>query len=214
MEIPQKDLITKQEKIAFEYISKYGLGINFQSSIFQVKTPKLEQGQSVFPFLFDVYLNYRPALWLNFKLGISSLSFRIESAENVKVETVYPDITKASNYADYQGKTTSVPGIDMSITSPYIGFDLNWTPTQKFNFGFGVSMMWYSGTTKRKIYHIIKNENGYAEDVGDCYIEQDLRPPWLPLSIFRFELKPQYFLSPRMTLGLYLAYMLAGKFKV
>ncbi|HQV33723.1 MAG TPA: CsgG/HfaB family protein, partial [Calditrichia bacterium] len=84
IEIPQHDLIERNFTIAMETISQYGLGINFQWSSAFVDVPT-----SYFLQFTDIYVNYRPFLWLNFKMGGSVLDMGFDG-KDAAAGTIYP----------------------------------------------------------------------------------------------------------------------------
>lgn len=199
IDIPQNDLIRKNEILALETISQYGLGINFQWSTAFIGTDTKN-----FTHFTDVYLNYRPLLWLNLKMGgtVMSVNFKSDFAD---AANVYPTLMNQANplitYLDYDGG-------NLTIISPYVGLEYNHMFSQNFSTSLGSSFMFGDGILTQQY----SNGVFYDDDDGLVYpmktfrIEQEIGTQY----IFRVESKSQYFISPRMTVGLYLAY-LVGK---
>jgi TolB-like protein len=221
--IPQDELIETMEKYAYEYISQYGLGINVQVSyIPKIKSPV----DGYTSYMIDTFLNYRPELWLNFKLGVSYFSLEFEEMSNISSKSVYPTIEGAGNYS-----TSIMPGdptlntpvnwqnASISYVSPYIGLDYNWTPSRLFTLGLGVGMNFTKNIEflqqyDKGYYDLYPSTTHFGEVISPFVIKQNLNRDSF-IYIYRFEIKPQVFLSPRLTLGLYLAYMIPStSFKV
>jgi len=209
-EIESDLLIEKQKQYAYEYIAKYGLGVNFQTSMApHIDSPRPNAHFSVT----DAFINYRPRLWLNFKLGISYYMLRYGTEETKPAADLFPDLLNVGD-RDYTSNDYQVHAKngDMSEIAPYLGVDFNWSPATCFTLGIGVSAGFYSPD----FTHIYNGLFTYDDEVdgtldsyqdikdaGGFIIEQEMGNVFT----FRAELKPQYFISPRFTVGLYLAFM-------
>jgi TolB-like protein len=221
--IPQDELVETREKYAYEYISQYGLGINIQMSyIPKIKSPV----DGYTSYMIDTFVNYRPELWLNFKLGVSYFNLDFNEKNNISSKTVFPTITGAGNYSvpTMPGDPTlntpvNLEKASISYISPYIGFDYNWTPSRLFTLGLGVGL-----NIAKDIEFIQQFDKGYydlypstthsGEVISPFIIKQNLNRDSF-IYVYRIEVKPQVFLSPRLTLGLYFAYMIPStSFKV
>jgi len=213
-EIKTESLIEKQRQYAYEYISQYGLGINTQLSFApHIKSPR----DNAFTSIVDAFVNYRPYLWLNFKLGITYFNMNYMGEENGIAPQMYPLGTThstATNYSSFQTAEFHVKDAAISELGPFGGFDINWTPFQFLTVGFGFSMSSITPT----ILNVYNNgwvwlDNGGAGElyqINGFIIETHLEP----IEMFRLEVKPQFFISPRFTVGLYLAYMYSTPLKV
>jgi TolB-like protein len=160
--IPQNRLIEVKEKYAYEYIAQYGLGINVQVSYMPAIKCPINNYTS---YMIDSFLNYRPKLWLNFKLGVSYYTLEFDKIENIQSTTVFPTVSGAANY------TTSVmpgdPTLNTPVTwqkskidflSPYIGLDYNWTPSRLFTIGFGLGLNFV-----KNIEYVQQYDKGYHD---------------------------------------------------
>ena len=79
--VPRAQMVRKHEEIAFGYIAQHGIGINWQSSY--LIHPRPMDGVTL---LNDVFVSYRPELWLNLKFGVTYLY--LEMWDDAKVNTV------------------------------------------------------------------------------------------------------------------------------
>jgi TolB-like protein len=205
--VDQEELIIKKREIEFAYIAKYGLGINFQQNYWTIK--QVVDGINLWTT--DVFLNYRAYLWLNFKLGVSSINMEI-NYKQMEYEKVYRDI---NNYdtSNIKGNLLSYNGGKMEEVSPYFGFDYNITPSEKFTIGFGIGCNFISHPVLNQDYDplaILNTETTNIVYGGPFSIIQQM----YEIMIFRFEIKPQYFISPRMTIGLYTGCVVSTKWKL
>ncbi len=203
--IPKKELVQAGNQIAFEYIAQYGLGINFQESF----ALSIESPREDYTFrLTDVYVNYRPKLWLSLKLGVCSLNLDYREEGTFASTAIQPTIDSESNYDPASG--ISVNPAEMAMTMPLAGIDFNWTPTKKINVGFGYSVTGGTPVLEQQFNPLQVDPNTSDTNVGpDSTGVSTVVQRFFPIMINRFEIKPQFFLSPRMTLGLYFAYMLS-----
>lgn len=203
--IPAEELVQAGNKIAFEYISQYGLGINFQQSYaVSIVSPR----DNYLFSLTDVYVNYRPKLWLSLKLGITNLNLDYEEEGTFPAADIQPSISDESGYDPNAG--ISVNPAEMSMTMPLAGIDLNWTLTKKINIGFGYSVTRGTPVLEQQFNALqidpdINDDANTPVSAGVGIVAQR----FFPITINRFEIKPQFFISPRMTIGLYLSYMLS-----
>lgn len=209
--VKSRDMLDKKREIEFGYIAQYGLGINFQQSWIFMKSPINSTSASST----DIFLNYRPLLWLNFKLGINNTGVKVGPGQFNNVSDIYPQMPAIDKpaFINYNGGS-------MNLLGPYVGIDFNWTPSEKFTLGMGVSLSTYSSPTLVQNYNPgyvwnDANNNGIIEagerkTGGQYSVEQT----YYGMSVFRFELKPQYFISPRLTIGFYLAYLVSPAAKV
>ncbi len=210
IELPKEQLLAKREQFAFENIAQYGLGINFQTSY----GPHIKSPRSGHMFMvLDAFVNYRPWLWLNFKLGVSYYSLSYNNEETAPVTVMYPGNTDVATFAA-AGYDVHPKDCTMSEIAPYIGADFNWTPLTFFTLGIGVSMGMYTPSIEQVYNNIlIDNDTTTAVNIVDSgggIIRQEMES----VVTFRVELKPQFFISPRLTLGVYLAFMYTTPFKI
>ena len=107
----------------------------------------------------------------------------------------------------------------MQEVAPYIGADFNWTPLTFFTLGIGVSMGIYTPSIEQVYNNILidtditiggGNDTVTVADSGGGIIRQEMESVFT----FRVELKPQFYISPRLTLGVYLAFMYTSPLKV
>lgn len=209
--VKAREVLDKKREIEFAYIAQYGLGINFQQSWIFMKSPLSNTSATST----DVFLNYRPYLWLNFKLGVNNTGMKLGSSSYSNVSDIYPQLPAID-----RPSMINYNGGGMDLLGPYVGVDFNWTPSEKFTLGLGVSFSTYSSPKLIQNYNPgyvwnDANNNGIIEagekkTGGQYSVEQT----YYGLNIFRLELKPQYFISPRLTLGVYLAYMFSPPMKV
>lgn len=209
--VKSRDMLDKKREIEFGYIAQYGLGINFQQSWIFMKSPISNTSASST----DVFLNYRPLLWLNFKLGINSTGVGVGSGTFSNVSDIYPQMPAVDRPA-----TISYNGANLKLLGPYAGIDFNWTPSEKFTLALGVGFSTYSSPTLVQNYNPgyvwnDANNNGIIEagekkTNGQYSVEQT----YYSMNVLRLELKPQYFISPRLTVGLYFAYLMSPASKV
>lgn len=213
-EIPANRLMEKREQFAYEYISQYGLGINSQFAFApMIKTPRDGSMTTVL----DVFMNYRPYLWLNFKLGITFFNMTYTKEEVGLASKLYPnasDHESANSYNEFNSSVMHVKNADISEFGPYFGFDINWTPRQFFSLGFGAAISMITPVIENVynngwVWDASADPNNDGTSEGDFkhiegfIVEQHLDP----VTMFRFEIKPQFFVSPRFTVGLYFAYL-------
>ena len=204
--IPAKELVQAGNKIAFEYITQYGLGINFQQSFaISIESPRDKYSFS----LTDVYINYRPKLWLSFKLGVSTLLLDYREEGTFPAANIQPLISTESSYTAGEDNISVNPAT-MNMTTPLVGVDFNWTPTKKINIGFGYSITGGIPVLEQQFNALmVVDDEGFVSAGVGTVVQR-----FNPIIVNRFEIKPQFFLSPRMTLGLYVAYMLSTKLEL
>ncbi len=138
--------------------------------------------------------------------------------ENGKISQVFPNVTDPVYSFSYPDGKLHAKDCTMNEISPYIGVDFNWTPAAWFNLGIGISI----GAYEPSITHVYNGlyidqdtTNGVtsgdiSESLGGFIIEQEMEGVFTG----RIEMKPQFFLSPRFTIGLYLAFMYTSPFKL
>jgi len=203
LQIPKADLIQMDKLLALETISQYGLGINFQWSIGNIKSP-----ESNFLHFSDVFVNYRPFLWLNFKLGVSAMSLNFNSRQ-VAADKVYPTLFEKAepliSSLDYSGG-------NLTSVSPYVGLDYNYMYNQKFSVALGFSYIFASSELEQQYRNgvFFDDDDGLVHKMKTFKVEQELDF----MHLFRIEFKPQFYISPRMTIGLYAAYLLGPEVKI
>ncbi len=95
-EIRQKELIDVKHEIAFAYMAKHGIGINFQYSMGFIDSPADYLLQYA-----DVFMNYRPYLWLNFKLGVTFMDLGFSGKKNITAQKVFPGLPGTEEPVDY-----------------------------------------------------------------------------------------------------------------
>jgi TolB-like protein len=203
IEIVQDELIRKNEILALETISQYGLGINFQWSTAFISTDTKN-----FTHFTDVYLNYRPLLWLNLKMGgtVMSVNFNSDFAE---ASNVYPTL---SNQPNPLISDLNYDGGNLTLISPYVGLEYNHMFSQNFFTSLGSSFIFGSGILTQQYSNgvFFDDDDGLVHPMKTFRIEQEIETQY----IVRFESKSQYFISPRMTIGLYLAYLMGKELHV
>ncbi len=201
-EIQQKELIEVKHEIAFAYMAKHGIGINFQYSIGFIDSPADYLLQYA-----DVFMNYRPYLWLNFKLGVTFMDLGFNGKKNITAQKVFPTLPGTVEPVDYSEG-------DINEVSPYVGADFNYTPTEKFTLGLGIGLNYFREPVLTQhyspLYYEDSNTGGTTEKGGVFDVIQEMKP----LYLLRLEVKPQYFITPRMTVGLYFACIFANRLKV
>ena len=198
---PTKDLIEDSNRIAFEYISQYGLGINFQSSMaVMIESPRKDYIFSIS----DIYANYRPKLWLNFKLGVSYLNLSYREEGTFQAINIQPN---ASDDIGTNNENISINPATLEMASIYTGVDFNWTPSKIINVGFGYSISGGIPVLEQQFNALLVDTSIGTTGTYDSAGVGNIVQRFNPVIINRFEIKPQFFLSPRMTLGLYAAYM-------
>jgi TolB-like protein len=203
IEILQNELIRKNEILALETISQYGLGINFQWS-----TAFISSDQANFTHLTDIYLNYRPLLWLNLKMGGTVLSVNFLS-DVADASNVYPTL---SNQPNPLITSLLYDGGDLNIISPFVGLEYNHMFSQKFSTAIGAGFIFGSGELTQQYSDgvFFDDDDGQVYPMKTFRIEQEIDAQYF----VRFESKTQYFISPRMTIGLYLSYLLGANIDV
>jgi len=196
IQVEQNELVQKNEILALETISRFGLGINFQWSNAYIKSP-----EDYFLHFTDVYVNYRPFLWLNFKLGGTAMVFNILASE-ADADAVYP---KLNTHANPLITNLDYDGGNLSVVSPFVGLEINHMFSQKFSVSAGASFIFGKADLTQQYSNgvFFDDDDGLVHPMKTFRIEQELRDIWL----VRLESKSQYFISPRMTLSLYLAYL-------
>ena len=133
--VKAREVLDKKREIEFAYIAQYGLGINFQQSWIFMKSPLSNTSATST----DVFLNYRPYLWLNFKLGVNNTGMKLGSSSYSNVSDIYPQLPAID-----RPSMINYNGGGMDLLGPYVGVDFNWTPSEKFTLGLGVSFSTYS----------------------------------------------------------------------
>jgi len=203
IEIPQTELIRKNETLALETISQYGLGINFQWS-----TVFISSDQANFTHITDIYLNYRPLLWLNLKMGgtVMSINFLSDIAD---ASNVYPTLNSQPNPLI---SSLLYDGGNLNMISPYVGLEYNYMFSQKFSTSIGTGFIFGSGELIQQYSDgvFFDDDDGQVYPMKTFRIEQEIDTQYF----VRFESKTQYFISPRMTIGLYLSYLLGTNIDV
>lgn len=203
LELPREQLIRRRQVMALETIAQYGLGINFQWSTAFIESPE----DNVLQFT-DVYLNYRPFLWLNFKLGVSAMALDIRNRE-VDAARVYPAILEQSEATI---TTLDYDGGDADLVSPYVGLEYNRMLGNSASLAVGGSYV-FGRTEMIQQYSngvFYDDDDGLLKPIKTFRVEQELDP----LHIGRIEAKGQFFLSPRMTLALYGSFLLASDINI
>lgn len=204
--VPRRQMVRKHEEIAFGYIAQHGIGINWQSSY--LVHPRTMGGVTL---LNDVFVSYRPQLWLNLKLGVTYLYLEMWDDSKVNAGDVYHNYTNTAVVGyDAALKTGYSNGL-MEVTSPYIGAEFNWLVSPEFTIGLGVSATFFmpntlkfeqtfTGNPRRVSFDPVTPDPNY-----DVYNTMVLTQTFDPAIMFRVEIKPQYFITPRAAIGLYIA---------
>jgi hypothetical protein len=203
--VEKEVLLDKKKELAFEYISQYGLGINLQYGMGLIDSPLNDYSLDIL----DLFVNYRPYMWLNFKLGISQYSYRPQSISGIPFSSIYTDFGSFTPGSSL-GSAVNYNSAFFNTLGIYGGIDGNWTPAEFFTLGVGIGVNSITPTMIQNYTPLIVNNAGTLEAEGNLIIEQQF---W-PLTILRLEVKPQFFLSPRMTLGLYGALMFSNDVQV
>jgi TolB-like protein len=208
-DIPRNDLVRRRDEIAISHIAQYGMGINFQYSMGFITSPAPYSLQ-----YFDVFANYRPWLWLNFKLGVTSMNLGFKEVNGIQANKIYKDMPASppitiSNISYKEG--------DMTEFSPYVGADINVIVSDKFTVGFGIGLNYFQEPILTQHYSPLYHDDNINDNPGDIIQKGgvfDVVQEFNPLYLMRFEIKPQFFVSPRFTIGLYFAFILANNPKV
>ena len=199
--IPRGQMIRKSEEIAFGYIARHGIGINWQTSY--LIHPRPMDGVTL---LNDVFVSYRPVLWLNLKLGVTHIYLEMWEDADVDTADLYPNYSGGSIPTGYSnGK--------INQSAPYFGVEYNWLISPSFTIGFGVSATIFMPETLKFEQTFTGNPvRDSAYESGDMLTSNVhinntmvLIQTFDPAVMFRAEIKPQYFLSPRAAVGIYIA---------
>ena len=201
VEVKQRDLIRMKQEIAFAYMAQHGIGINFQYSYGFIHSP----ADYVLTYT-DVFVNYRPFLWLSFKLGLTTVDLGFNEITNIRAQTIFPTLPGSEESIDYSEG-------DLNEISPYVGIDFNYTPSDKFTIGFGIGFNYFREPILTQHFSPLYyyNETTTSTEQGGVF---DVIQEMKPLYLLRLEIKPQYFITPRMTVGLYFAYIFSNQFRV
>jgi TolB-like protein len=210
VEISEKKLLEIRKELAFQTIEQYGLGINMQTSWMFMDAPETPASS----MLTDVYVNYRPFLWLNFKAGVTTMTLEFEK-NDFPAYKVFPEL---------QGETTTSLNIyggrtAIRETTFLMGADYNWVVTEWLNFAFGVTINMFERPQMRQIFDrsfIDIDENGVLAGDGSEESQTGFKciHHFESVGLVRFEFKPQIIIIPRLTLGLVAGYILANDLKV
>ncbi|HQU74884.1 MAG TPA: CsgG/HfaB family protein, partial [Calditrichia bacterium] len=202
IEIPQHDLIERNFTIAMETISQYGLGINFQWSSAFVDVPT-----SYFLQFTDIYVNYRPFLWLNFKMGGSVLDMGFDG-KDAPAGTIYPDLPGRS---DWEPRPIRYDGGGFSFVSPYLGLEYNYMMNRRLSFAAGISYVYGTPVFIQDYRNVVfLDDDDRLKDLRLFRVEQELDR----LHIGRLEARTQVYLSPRMTFAVHGAFILANDINI
>lgn len=198
--VPRRQMVRKHEEIAFGYIAQHGIGINWQSSY--LVHPRTMGGVTL---LNDVFVSYRPQLWLNLKLGVTYLYLEMWDDSKVSADDLYPGYAGTTGY-DPVLQTGYSNGL-MEVTSPYIGVEYNLLASPEFTIGFGLSATIFMPNTLKFEQTFTGNpRRQFPSDVNvNTYNTMVLTQTFDPAVMFRVEIKPQYFITPRAAIGLYIA---------
>jgi len=201
----------KNEQIQFGYIAKHGIGINWQTSY--LIHPRPMDGVTL---LNDVFVSYRPELWLNIKLGITQIYLEMWDEDKVPTSELYP------NYNDTSLQTGYTTG-KIDEVAPYLGVEYNWLISPKFTIGFGLgATLFLPGSfVFEQIYNgcpVRAALDGTSTPVDDSGVtphnSMTLSQSFDLAAMFRIEIKPQYFITPRAAVGLYIAAIYTTPLKV
>ncbi len=201
--IPRSQMVKKHEQVAYGYIAQHGIGINWQTSYFIHPAP-MESAT----LLNDFFVSYRPELWLNIKLGATLIYLEMWDDAKIPASELYPNYIQGTLQTGY---TTG----KINQTVPYIGVEYNYLVSPAFSIELGAAATIFLPNTLKfeQIYNGNPSRatlNGTATPVGDG---SDVIPSntmvltqtFDTAIMFRVEIKPQYFISPRAAIGLYLA---------
>lgn len=205
----QKRLVAKQREIAFSYISKYGIGINIQQSFAFLDVP-LQSGA----FLTDVFVSYRPVLWLNIKLGATYFYLDMWDESAVLTDTLFTNYTDEELFPfDGAGDMTMYSQGQIKEALPYIGIEYNLMFSDRFAVAVGAgASIFYSNFELVQVYNGAPERTEPKSETDpktDSFTRSsmELVQSIEPTVMLRFEVRPQFFISPRATVGLYLAYL-------
>lgn len=210
IEIPGEKLLAIRKELAYETIEQYGLGINLQTAWMFVDAPETPS----MAMITDIYVNYRPFLWLNFKAGATILNLEFDQGK-MRSENVFPLLADdAIPYHDL-GLNSGRAGI--SETTFLFGVDYNLVITEWLNLAFGATFNHFETPMLNQILKegfVDTNLNGAFDSSDDLY-RTGFRciHHFNSVDMIRFEFKPQVIIIPRLTLGLAFGYTLATKFK-
>lgn len=201
--ISQTALLKKQESIAYATIAEYGIGLNYQTSYFIHPTP-----MSGVTLLNDIYVSYRPILPVNIKLGVTHMYMEMWDDSKVNVTSVYPNY-KSPSVVDATTLQSGYSNGKMQNVAPTIGMEYNWLPTSKFSISAGLTATLFIPGSLKLEQIFTGNPVRFHNDPTNSYINNTmvLTQTFNTAAMFRAELKPQFFISPRAMLGLYLAFI-------
>lgn len=200
--VPRTQMIKKQEQIAYAYIAQHGIGINWQTSY--LVHPKPMGGVTL---LNDIFVSYRPTLEWNIKLGFTHIYLEMWDDAKVDTKTLYPNTATLTSYTD---ALTGYTNGKINQAAPYIGAEYNIILNPSFIIGVGLSTTIFMPNTLKfeQIYTgnpvrtapYSGTPTGYKVNNTMIFTQT-----FDPAAMFRVEIKPQYFISPRATIGLYIA---------
>jgi TolB-like protein len=209
--VPAERLVEKQREIAFGYIAKHGIGINIQTSymfMFQTAIDSIA-------VVNDVYVSYRPALWLNFKLGVTNLYVELVDEGTRPVTQLFPNATIATvdNYAGVVdvAPPSEYPGGKLQTTAPTVGVEYNYMLSEKFVIAAGISITPFvlgPLVLEQRYSTALVKLRDFSDSTDNAQVQNTMiiKQTFDPTVMIRFELRPQYFISPRATVGLLLSY--------
>jgi TolB-like protein len=210
VDISKKKLLEIRKELAFQTIEQYGLGINMQISRMFMDAPYAPD----ISMLTDVYVNYRPFLWLNFKAGVTTMTLEF-GKEGLSTDKIFPELSDDA----VGGNSQSIYGGMTSIreTTFLIGADYNWIVTEWLNFAFGISFNLFERPQMRQIFdgsYTDINEDGTLDTGEETQTGFKCIHHFESVNLVRFEFKPQIIIIPRLTLGFVAGYILANDLKV
>ena len=149
--VPGAKLLAIKKDLAYETIEQYGLGVNLQTGWLFIDAPVTPSTS----MLTDIFVNYRPFLWLNFKAGATILNLEFDQG-TIKPEKVFPlladDTLSTSQLGLNSGRAV------ISETTFLFGVDYNLVLTEWFNLAFGVTFNHFETPTMNQIY-----KEGFAD---------------------------------------------------
>jgi len=213
--INQNLFLKKRRQIEYGYISKHGIGINLQTSYF-IPISDI----SNYTLISDFYISYRPFLQLTFKIGLTHLYFStINDYPKKTVVSMFPTVSAAANYVsgNINSEMTTYGGATINEIAPSFGAEYNLMITEKFSIAFGcsVTLFVFKPIVLEQIYSgaVLKIPDTTANNT-EMQNTLILKQEFDLTAMIRFEVRPQYFITPRLTVGLYLAAVVTPPLKI
>ncbi|MBN1498881.1 MAG: hypothetical protein JW982_01885 [Spirochaetes bacterium] len=200
--ILQSKLVDKRKQLAYDYISTFGIGVNMQTHYAFIQSPV-----DNITIMNDIYVSYRPSLNINYKLGITHLFAEFNDSSNVLTSSLYSNYNSANVIAYDPNIKSGYNGGHIDHIAPYLGFEYNRMISEKFAVAMGAGITVLHGLILEQGYSTNPvRTSPYDGSPTDFIIKNSMtiEQKFKTTAMFRLELRPQYFISPRATLGLFL----------